>query len=64
MKIHMCDTRLKNNGGINYPICYVNLKRGLDLDKSRLHMTGNFEECTCERCRKMYSKLYPDAKEK
>jgi hypothetical protein len=59
-KVHMCDTRLRNNGGLDYPVCYVNLKRGLDLDKSRLHMTGNFSECTCERCKKMYRKLYPD----
>ncbi len=56
MKIHMRDTRLFNNAGISYPICYFNLKQGLDLDKSRLALTGKIEEITCKHCKRIMAK--------
>jgi hypothetical protein len=59
MKIHMVDLRLRNNGGLDYPVCYIGLKRGLDLDKSKLSMTNKPEEVTCERCKRLYGKIYP-----
>lgn len=48
-KTHMRSIRLRNNAGIDFPVCYSRAKL-LDLDKSALPTTGEASECTCKRC--------------
>jgi len=58
MKTHMRDIRLRNNAGIDFPVCCRNAP-ALDLDKSRYPTTGNIKEVDCKRCLKSFPRLYP-----
>jgi len=55
---HFKDIRLSNNCGISFPCCH-STARLLDLDKSRMKMSGNYGDVTCPRCLKMEPKHYP-----
>jgi hypothetical protein len=61
MKVHMKDIRLRNNAGMDFPVCYAGGgKQGLlDLDKTHLPTTGRLDECTCERCKRIFPVRYP-----
>jgi hypothetical protein len=57
-KIHMRDIRLRNNAGMDFPVCYASAKL-LDLDKSALPTASRDEDVTCERCKHAFKKRYP-----
>jgi len=49
-KVHKRSIRLRNNAGMDFPVCYAHAEL-LDLDKSRLATTGDNAKVTCKRCR-------------
>lgn len=61
MKTHLVDLRLKNNAGMDFPVCYAGAAR-LDLDKGHLPLTSNAAEATCQHCKRQQKKRYPWAK--
>lgn len=48
-KIHFFSLRLRNNAGMDFPLCYANAEL-LDLSKARLPMTWDGEEVSCLHC--------------
>jgi hypothetical protein len=58
MKTHMRDIRLRNNGGMDYPVCQANAKL-LDLTKAHWPLTGDLTKVTCENCKRSYPLQYP-----
>ena len=57
-KTHLSDIRLSNNAGMRFPLCYIN-EGPLDLDKTRLPMTGHLKDVTCGNCRRRAPNRYP-----
>jgi hypothetical protein len=47
--IHARSIRLRNNAGMDFPVCYSGAKL-LDLDKSHLFTTGDKSLVSCRRC--------------
>lgn len=58
MKMHFRDIRLRNNAGMDFPLCYAGA-RLLDLDKSRLPTTGDFNAVECKHCLNRAPVHYP-----
>lgn len=58
MSIHKADLRLRNNAGINYPVCLAVKDKPLDFDHGKV-VTNNNAEVTCRACKKAWSKAYP-----
>ncbi len=48
-KLHAVSTRMKNNAGISFPVCYRTATL-LDMDKTGLPMTSDHKQVTCKRC--------------
>jgi hypothetical protein len=57
-QIHMRDIRLRNNAGLNFPVCSAD-EETLDLDKGRWVTSGDFDEVTCPTCREKAPVRYP-----
>jgi hypothetical protein len=57
MKIHFRHTRLFINGGIRFPICYA-YADVLDMNKTALKTTGDYEKITCKHCQRIYRERY------
>ena len=51
-KVHLMCTRLRNNAGITFPLCYSNA-RLLDMDKSHLPTSPTLARVTCAHCRRI-----------
>ena len=51
MKTHMRDIRLRNNAGMDFPLCKAGAEL-LDLDAGRWPLTGKYSEVTCAHCRR------------
>lgn len=49
MKTHFMNQRLFVNAGIRFPECYTGA-RLLDMDKTRLPVSGDRTRVTCKRC--------------
>ena len=48
-KTHYRDLRLRNNAGVDFPLCYADAPL-LDTAKSYLPTTGRLDSVTCKRC--------------
>ena len=55
MKVHKISLRLRNNAGMNFPVCYTG-RAILDTDKSRLPLTQKIENVSCKKCIAKYNK--------
>lgn len=51
-KVHLASMRLRNNAGIDFPLCYSGAKL-LDMDKSRLPTGLTLARVTCAHCRRI-----------
>jgi hypothetical protein len=49
-RVHFTNIRLRVNAGINLPECKAHSARPLNMDASRLAMSGSRSEVTCKRC--------------
>lgn len=67
-KIHLQDIRLKNNAGMNFPVCHASAKL-LDLDKSAwltvgrnvyLNAPEGAKHLFCKHCIREWTKRYGD----
>jgi hypothetical protein len=58
MKTHLRDIRLRNNAGMDFPVCQAGA-RLLDTDKGRWPTTGEWSAVTCLKCLKQAPKAYP-----
>jgi hypothetical protein len=56
--IHIRDLRLRNNAGINFPVCAAE-EHLLDLNKSLWTLTTDTNQATCKACKKAFVKRYP-----
>ena len=59
MRTHFRDIRLRNNAGMDMPLCYAQRKGPLDMDASRFPTTGKQDEVTCLHCRRLIPIVYP-----
>lgn len=57
-KTHLRDIRLKNNAGIDFPLCRAQA-RLLDFDNTELPTSGDMAEVTCNNCKRLAPKYYP-----
>jgi hypothetical protein len=57
MKMHFRDIRLLNNAGMEFPACYANTKL-LDMNKSYLQSTSDYNKVDCKKCLKIMSTTY------
>lgn len=64
MKLHLIDIRLRNNAGMNFPVCKAS-ERLLDLDASRwpLASSTDYRETSdksvfCKHCVRTWAKRY------
>ena len=57
-RVHLGDLRLKNNTGVNYPVCSAE-DHLLDLNKSLWIITSDMNKATCKNCKKAFSRRYP-----
>ncbi len=57
-KIHMRDIRMRNNAGINFPVCHAN-EEMLSLEKTRREIVSDINNVTCKHCLKRYPQYYP-----
>ena len=48
-KVHLMDRRLRNNAGMDFPLCYADAPL-LDVIKSYLETTWRLDSVTCKRC--------------
>ena len=58
MKVHLRDIRLRNNAGLDFPLCCTGGEL-LDIDKGRLPTTETIAEVTCKHCLRLAPKRYP-----
>jgi hypothetical protein len=58
MKTHFRDIRLRNNAGMDFPLCFASAPL-LDLDKGCLSTVADFAKVTCQHCKRMAPKRYP-----
>jgi hypothetical protein len=56
--IHLRDIRLRNNGGMNFPLCRANEKT-LDLDKTIWPTSSSMDIVTCKHCLLRAPRRYP-----
>lgn len=59
--VHLIDIRLRNNAGIDFPLCHAGAKY-LDLDKTRLRKSNEWNAVTCARCKTRAPRRYPWAR--
>jgi len=52
--IHKRSIRMRNNAGIDFPVCQI--KDVLDLSKTSLATTGDKEKVTCKKCKSIINK--------
>lgn len=57
MKVHKADLRLRNNAGLNIPVCKANAQL-LDTQHN-LEVTNENEKVTCKHCKRAWNKNYP-----
>jgi hypothetical protein len=58
LKVHYRDIRFRNNMGIDFPTCFAGAPI-LDMEKSYLPTSGNFDLVTCRNCIKLAPLRYP-----
>jgi hypothetical protein len=51
-RIHLMSTRLHNNAGMQFPLCYSNAKL-LDTTKAHLLTAPTLARVTCKHCRRI-----------
>jgi hypothetical protein len=56
--IHWTDIRLRNNAGMDIPVCKAGAKL-LDCDSGRLPQSVYLKHVTCPRCKRLAPKRYP-----
>lgn len=56
--VHMRDIRLRNNAGLDYPVCKAEA-HSLDMYETALPMTGDQSRVTCKHCIRAFAKRYP-----
>jgi hypothetical protein len=54
-KIHKRALRLRNNAGMDFPVCAASAEL-LDLDKAHWPTTGDKDTVTCKRCLQIMAK--------
>jgi hypothetical protein len=59
-KVHLADLRLRNNAGMDYPVCLAVLDEPLDCE-NHWPVTSDKTKVTCEKCKVAYTKRYPQA---
>jgi len=59
MKTHLRDTRLRNNCGMDWPVC-----RRHRIDEQRCKTVGDIKDVTCKHCLRIAPKIYPWAYQK
>ena len=57
MKLHIRDIRLRNNAGIDMPVCKASAEL-LDMDATRYPTTGDRKQATCKHCIRQYAHRY------
>jgi len=57
-KVHLRDIRLRNNAGMEFPICAAGAEM-LDLDKGHWLADGYLRNVTCKKCRTVAPLRYP-----
>lgn len=58
LAVHLADIRMRNNAGMDFPLCYADAPL-LDMDKGMLETVTDFTKVTCKKCQKKAPVRYP-----